>query len=218
MSGVHSASGNVKKARLASSRRALPHVDPDPLCHPRRRRYRAVAVRAAGAARAARLRRRRRAAATARGRARADGHVHRHDRRDRQGRRRRRARRGSVARHRGGRAARLRRRDARAGDGGTPGGAALAAGRFGPSSTGRRLPLGPARRRRARVRLHALRRPDPRGRDLGQRRQRANDRVAIAYSAGSAVVLLALDARRQTRCSTACAAPVAARRCSARSA
>jgi cytochrome c biogenesis protein CcdA len=48
--------------------------------------------------------------------------------------------------------------------------------RFGPRSHRRRLPLGPARRRCARLRLHALRQPDPRGGDLGQRRVGQNDR------------------------------------------
>ena len=48
--------------------------------------------------------------------------------------------------------------------------------RFGPRSTRRRLPFGPARGRRARLRLHALRQPDPGRGDLRQRRLRENDR------------------------------------------
>ena len=56
------------------------------------------------------------------------------------------------------------------------GGAAVAPGALRPALERRRLSLGPARRRRARLRLHAVREPDPRGRDLRQRRIRQNDR------------------------------------------
>ena len=68
----------------------------------------------------------------------------------------------------------LRRRD----DGRRPSRARIEAplsrlARFGPKNVERRLPLGPARRRRARLCLHALREPGARGRDLRRRGQRA---------------------------------------------
>ena len=83
-----------------------------------------------------------------------------------------------------------------------------------------RVLVGPARRRRARLRLRALRRPDPRGRDLRQRVRGHDGRivaVGIAYGLGSAVVLLGL-ALGGRGSSIACAAAAAARPCSAASA
>ena len=60
--------------------------------------------------------------------------------------------------------------------GGAARGAAVAPRALGPALDRRRLPFGPARRRRARLRLHALRQPDPGGGDLRERRLGANDR------------------------------------------
>ena len=72
--------------------------------------------------------------------------------------------------HAGGRRPhRLRRRGRRAVAGRAPRGAARAPGAPGPARTGRRLRVGPARRRRPRLRLRAVRRADP-GR--GHRRRR----------------------------------------------
>ena len=48
--------------------------------------------------------------------------------------------------------------------------------RLGPRTKGDGFALRPAGRRGARLRLHALRRPDPRGRHLGQRGQRSRGR------------------------------------------
>ena len=73
-----------------------------------------------------------------------------------------------------------------------PRGAAVAPRALRAEQHRRRLPLGAARRRRARLRLHAVREPDPRGGDLGQRRVGKTVAIALAYAAGSAVVLLAL--------------------------
>ncbi len=75
-----------------------------------------------------------------------------------------------------------------------PRGAAVASGAVRSAHHRRRLPVGPARGRRPRLRLHALREPDPRGGDLRERRLRQNGRCSpIAYAAGSAAVLLALS-------------------------
>ena len=64
--------------------------------------------------------------------------------------------------------------------------------RFGPRSRGDGLLVGARGRRRARLRLRALRRADAGRGDLGRRRVGASSlAVAIAYALGTAVVLLA---------------------------
>ena len=66
-------------------------------------------------------------------------------------------------------------------------------GRFGPKTPRHRLLVGARRRRRARVRVRAVRRPDPGRGDVGQRlerRQRPRGLVAISYSVGLSAVLL----------------------------
>ena len=98
-------------------------------------------------------------------------------------------------------------------------GAAVAPGALRPAHARRRLPLGPARRRRARLRLHAVREPDPRGRDLGQRRLRAGrSLIALAYALGSALVLLALTLGGRRLFDRVRSGRPRARCCSARSA
>ena len=83
--------------------------------------------------------------------------------------------------------------------GGAHRGAAVAARALRPALDRRRLPLGPARGRRARLRLHALRQPDPGGGHLRQRRLRENDpdRARLRRSARRVVLLaLTLGGRR----------------------
>ncbi len=71
-----------------------------------------------------------------------------------------------------------------------PRGAALAAGAVRAEERRRGLLVGDARRRRARVRVHAVREPDPRRGDLGQRGVRADgrarDRLRDRLGAGAA--------------------------------
>ena len=132
-------------------------------------------------------------------------HVHGHDRRRGQGRRRRRARQRPAARSRdrvllGFGLALLVPRCERA-----AGGAALAAGAAsGPATRGDGFLSGLARRRRAGLRLHALREPDPRGGDLGQRglRPHGRDRARLRGRLGARAARA--HARRPARCSTAC--------------
>ena len=66
--------------------------------------------------------------------------------------------------------------------------------RFGPrAARGDGFSSGPARRRRAGLRLRAVRGPDPRrGHHRRRRRRRARSPSALAYALGSALVLLAL--------------------------
>ena len=90
--------------------------------------------------------------------------------------------------------------------------------RFGPRTHRRRLPLGPARRRRARLRLHPVREPDPRGGDLGQRRLRQNDRDRRSPTRPARRSCCSRWRSAAGACSTVSARPVAGRRCSARSA
>ena len=160
------------------------------------RGHRPVAVRAAGAARAAVGRRRRRPAPAAGHRARAVDHVHGDDRRRREGRRRRRARQRPAARRGDRRAARVRRGAAAAGHRRPHRGAAVAPGALRPALARRRLLVGAARRRRARLRLHAVREPDPRGRHLGQRGERQNGRDRARLRARLGGRAARADARR----------------------
>ena len=121
--------------------------------------------------------RQRRAAAPGRRRLRARAHPHDRDRRDRVGRRRRRLRRRHAAHAGDRRAARLRADAARAGreplDRGADGGAVAL--RAAPGRHG--VLVGPRRRRGARLRLRAVRGPDPRRRHLGERVARDDRRA-----------------------------------------
>ena len=166
--------------------------------HSRRGRHGPVAVRAAGAAGAAVGRRRRRPPAAAGHRDRPVGHLHGHDRRAGQA--------WSTASASAATRCATSRSSCCSSSGWRCWCPALAArleaplsrlARFGPRTTRRRLPLGPARRRRARLRLHALRQADPRGGHLRQRRLRAKRSLsAIAYAAGSARRAARAHARR----------------------
>ena len=170
----------------------------------RRRRDRALAVRAARAARAAvrgAIGGRRR---PLRHRARAGHHVHGHDRRASRrwstasgwATRRCATSRSSRCRCSGSRCrAAAARRPA--------GGAAVAAGALRAEARRPRLLVRAAGGRGARLRLRALRRPDPRRGGVGRRRLRARpSRSAVAYALGSAIVLLHPRARRAGACST----------------
>ena len=130
-------------------------------------------------------------------RPRADAHARDHDRRRRLGRRRRRRRRRHAADGRDRRAARCSgsRCSCRA----RPSGSTLRLSflqRLGAAPRRRRLLVGPAGRRRAGLRLRAVRRADPRRGDLRQRvvghdrRRSSPSRSPTAL--GSAVVLLGL--------------------------
>ena len=71
--------------------------------------------------------------------------------------------------------------------------------RFGPRTRGDGFALGAARRRRARLRLHAVREPDPRGGDLRQRRQRPDVAIGARLRARLGARAARADARRPAR-------------------
>ena len=90
----------------------------------------------------------------------------------------------------------------------------------GPDLPRGRVRVGPGRRSRARVRIHALRRSDPGGGHLRQRGVRAHDRGGDRLLAGLGALCCWPWRSAAASCSTACAVPVAVLRwgaCSARS-
>ena len=173
-------------------------VDPARLCPARRRRHRPVTLRAAAAAGAPGRRRRRRAPPAARHRDRPVGHLHGHDRRRGDGRRRRRPRQRPAADRGDRRAAGVRPRADAARAAGAHRGTALAPGALRSPHRRRRLRLGPAGGRRARLRLHAMRQPDPGGGDLGERRLGKNDPHRAGIRARLGARAARAHARRQT--------------------